>query len=166
MISRLGVSSRRKIHSANSKKSTALEKSCCISILASSEIRRARLYHSFLMWVISWLSNSCFVVWDFQYIYSSSLSSLNITLIHFTENVINAIGPKATPRTREVMSALIRHVHDFAREVELSVDEWMMGVHFVNSIGQISTKVRNEGQRISDVLGLESYVPLRFSKLH
>lgn len=32
------------------------------------------------------------------------------------------------------------------------------GCHFINSIGQISSKVRNEGQRISDVLGLESLV--------
>lgn len=75
---------------------------------------------------------------------------------NFTQNVINAIGPKATPRTREVMSSLIRHVHDFAREVELTIDEWMMGVQFINSIGQISTPQRNEGQRISDVIGLES----------
>jgi hypothetical protein len=74
----------------------------------------------------------------------------------FTNNVINAIGPKATPRTREVLGSLIRHVHDFARETELSVDEWMMGVKFINSIGQISTPIRNEGQRISDVIGLES----------
>jgi hypothetical protein len=75
---------------------------------------------------------------------------------NFTKHVIDAIGPKATPRTREVMSALIRHVHDFAREVELTIDEWMMGVDFINAVGQISDKKRNEGQRISDVIGLES----------
>ena len=77
---------------------------------------------------------------------------------NFTQNVIDAIGPKCEPRTREVMSALIRHLHDFTREVELTVDEWMMGVKFVNTIGQISDSKRNEGQRISDVLGLESCV--------
>jgi hypothetical protein len=74
----------------------------------------------------------------------------------FTQNVINAIGPNATPRTREVMSALIKHVHDFAREVELTIEEWMIGVNFINAVGQISDKKRNEGQRISDVIGLES----------
>lgn len=74
----------------------------------------------------------------------------------FTQNVIDNIGPKTDDRTRLVMSSLIRHLHDFAREVDLTTDEWMAGVHFVNSIGQISTKTRNEGQRISDVLGLES----------
>jgi hypothetical protein len=76
----------------------------------------------------------------------------------FTQNVIDNIGPKVDDRTRFVMGSLIKHIHDFAREVDLTTDEWMAGVHFVNSIGQISTPIRNEGQRISDVLGLESYV--------
>jgi Catechol dioxygenase N terminus len=75
---------------------------------------------------------------------------------NFTQNVIDAIGPKATPRTQQVMSSLIRHVHDFAREVELTVDEWMLGVQFLNAVGQISNAQRNEGQRVSDVIGLES----------
>ena len=77
---------------------------------------------------------------------------------NFTQDVINTIGPKCEPRTREVMSAFIRHLHDFTREVELTVDEWMMGVKFVNTIGQISDSKRNEGQRVSDVLGLESCI--------
>jgi len=77
---------------------------------------------------------------------------------NFTKHVLETIGPKTGDRERLVMSSLITHLHDFAREVELTVDEWMMGVHFVNSIGQISDSKRNEGQRISDVLGLESLV--------
>lgn len=75
---------------------------------------------------------------------------------NFTQHVIDTIGPKTGERERFVMSSLIRHLHDFAREVELTNDEWMTGVKFVNTIGQISTATRNEGQRISDVLGLES----------
>ena len=78
---------------------------------------------------------------------------------NFTNHVIETIGSKTNMRNREILSALIRHLHDFAREIELSVDEWMMGVHFVNSVGQISDAKRNESQRISDILGLESYVP-------
>jgi len=77
---------------------------------------------------------------------------------NFTQHVIDTIGPKTDARSREVLGALIRHLHDFAREIELTVDEWMLGVRFVNSIGQISDAKRNEGQRISDVLGLESLV--------
>ncbi|KAF2868058.1 Intradiol ring-cleavage dioxygenase [Massariosphaeria phaeospora] len=76
----------------------------------------------------------------------------------FTNAVINAMGPKTDPRLRVVMSSLIRHLHDFTREVELTVDEWMAGVKFVNLVGQTSTATRNEAHRMSDVLGLESLV--------
>jgi catechol 1,2-dioxygenase len=75
---------------------------------------------------------------------------------NFTDNVINATGPKTSPRLREVMTSLIRHVHDFARETELTVDEWMAGVQLMNWAGQMSTDKRNEGQLVCDVIGLES----------
>ncbi|ORY62620.1 Intradiol ring-cleavage dioxygenase [Pseudomassariella vexata] len=76
----------------------------------------------------------------------------------FTQKVIDTMGPNVTPRNRVVLSALLRHIHDFARETELTIDEWMTGVHFINSIGQISTPTRNEAHRISDIVGLESLV--------
>ncbi|TEA12938.1 Catechol 1,2-dioxygenase [Colletotrichum sidae] len=50
------------------------------------------------------------------------------------------MGPNMTPRNRQIMSSLIRHLHDFTREVELIIDEWMTAVHFINSVGQISSK--------------------------
>lgn len=75
---------------------------------------------------------------------------------NFTQQVINATGPKTSPRMREVMTSLITHLHDFAREVELTVDEWSEGVALINWAGQMSTDRRNEGQLVCDVLGLES----------
>lgn len=75
---------------------------------------------------------------------------------NFTQNVIDATGPKTAPRMRQVMSSLIRHVHDFARENELTVDEWMQGVELLNWAGKMSDDKRNEGQLVCDVLGLES----------
>lgn len=77
---------------------------------------------------------------------------------NFTENVIKAMGPKTDPRFREVMTSLIKHVHDFAREVDLTVDEWMAGVNLINWAGQMSDNKRNEGQLMCDVIGLESLV--------
>ena len=50
---------------------------------------------------------------------------------NFTQNVINAAGPRTAPRLRQVMASLIRHIHDFARENEITVDEWMTGVEMV-----------------------------------
>lgn len=80
---------------------------------------------------------------------------------NFTQAVIDIMGPNTTPRNRQVLGALIRHLHDFTREVELTIDEWMAGVKFVNAVGRIyaeSKETRNEAHRISDILGLESYV--------
>ncbi|KAL3952010.1 hypothetical protein ACCO45_013727 [Purpureocillium lilacinum] len=76
----------------------------------------------------------------------------------FTRTVIESMGPATSPRLREVMSSLIRHVHDFAREVQLTTDEWMAGVQLINWAGQMSNEKRNEGQLLCDVLGLESLV--------
>ncbi|KAL2161928.1 hypothetical protein VTH06DRAFT_7713 [Thermothelomyces fergusii] len=80
---------------------------------------------------------------------------------NFTQQVIDSMGPNTSPRARVVLGALIRHIHDFAREVELTVDEWMEGVKFINSLGEIwvkNNKARNETHRICDILGLESLV--------
>nr|AFP27259.1 catechol dioxygenase [Epichloe gansuensis] len=76
----------------------------------------------------------------------------------FTSHVIKTMGPNMEPRTRQVLSSLITHIHDFAREVELTNDEWMAGVHFINSVGQASTMTQNEARRVSDIIGLESLV--------
>ena len=78
----------------------------------------------------------------------------------FTQNVIDAIGPKASPRARQVFTALFKHVHDFSREVELTIDEWQMGMQFLDEVGHMyftSNKTRHEMHRISDVIGLERY---------
>lgn len=73
----------------------------------------------------------------------------------FTQQVKNSFGPKTDPRLREIMSSLIQHLHDFARETELTVDEWMSAVKMINWAGQMSNDRRNEGQLMCDVLGLE-----------
>lgn len=74
----------------------------------------------------------------------------------FTESVINAMGPKTSPRMREVMTSFIQHVHDFARETNLTVDEWMEATNLINWAGKISDNKRNEGQLLCDIIGLES----------
>jgi catechol 1,2-dioxygenase len=51
---------------------------------------------------------------------------------NFTQQVIAATGPNVNPRVRQLTTSLIQHLHDFARENELTVDEWMMGVELVH----------------------------------
>jgi catechol 1,2-dioxygenase len=76
----------------------------------------------------------------------------------FTKHVLDLIGFKCTSRNRQLLVSFIEHIHDFARENELSVEECRKGIEFVNSIGQSSTTLQNEGQRVSDVIGLDRIV--------
>jgi catechol 1,2-dioxygenase len=76
----------------------------------------------------------------------------------FTQQVIDSMGPKTPERMREIMTSFIRHMHDFARDVQLTSDEWLTGVNMINWAGQMSNEKRNEGQLMCDVIGLESLV--------
>jgi hydroxyquinol 1,2-dioxygenase len=62
------------------------------------------------------------------------------------------------PRLAELMSALVRHVHDFAREVRLTEAEWMAAMRWLAAAGQISDEKREEFILASDVLGLSMLV--------
>ncbi|KAK6068040.1 dioxygenase [Seiridium cupressi] len=77
---------------------------------------------------------------------------------NFTQHVIDLMSPETKPRHRVVLSSLIKHLHDFCRDVELTQDEWIIGVNYVNAIGQAFKKNRNEAWRVCDILGVESLV--------
>ncbi|MGM0723776.1 MAG: dioxygenase [Actinomycetota bacterium] len=62
------------------------------------------------------------------------------------------------PRTAELMTALVRHLHDFARETHLTEDEWMAAMRWLTATGQISDDKREEFILASDVLGLSMLV--------
>ncbi|MDB5374912.1 MAG: uncharacterized protein JWP04_3554 [Belnapia sp.] len=62
------------------------------------------------------------------------------------------------PRLREIMAAATRHLHDFAREVNLQPDEWLAGIAFLTAVGQACTPFRQEFILLSDVLGLSRLV--------
>ncbi|KAK3322504.1 Intradiol ring-cleavage dioxygenase [Apodospora peruviana] len=76
----------------------------------------------------------------------------------FTTRVIAATGSKAHPRLAEIMPSLLRHLHDFAREVGLTVAEWASAIDLINACGKMSDDRRNETQLLCDILGLESLV--------
>ena len=62
------------------------------------------------------------------------------------------------PRLAEIMTALVRHLHGFAREVRLTEAEWMAAIAWLNRTGQISDEKRQEFILASDVLGLSMLV--------
>jgi catechol 1,2-dioxygenase len=74
----------------------------------------------------------------------------------FTQMVVDSMGPNTPPRLKEIMSSLIRHLHEFTIETQLTTDEWMIGVNAINLAGKMSDDKRNEGQLMCDIIGLES----------
>lgn len=77
-----------------------------------------------------------------------------------TATVLAAMQDAENPRLREVMSALVRHLHAFAREVNLTEEEFDLGIDFLNRIGQATNDTHNEGILFSDVLGFSTLVCL------
>ncbi len=75
-----------------------------------------------------------------------------------TDAAIEQMSSTPDPRFREIMAAAVRHLHAFAREVDLTPEEWLEGVKFLTATGQMCTAYRQEFILLSDTLGLSSLV--------
>jgi hydroxyquinol 1,2-dioxygenase len=75
-----------------------------------------------------------------------------------TQDVVDAFAGTPDARLRELMTALVKHIHAFAREVDLTPDEWLAGLKFLTATGQISHEKRPEFILLSDTLGLSMMV--------
>jgi hydroxyquinol 1,2-dioxygenase len=78
----------------------------------------------------------------------------NINEDTITGAVLARMADCADPRLKEVLSALVRHLHDFAREVRLTEAEWAAGIDFLTATGQKCDDKRQEFILLSDTLGL------------
>jgi hydroxyquinol 1,2-dioxygenase len=72
--------------------------------------------------------------------------------------VIDSLGPATEPRLREILTSLVRHLHGFAREVELTIPEWELAIDFLTRTGQKCDDERQEFILLSDVLGMSMLV--------
>lgn len=75
-----------------------------------------------------------------------------------TEEAVGSLGAGTDPRLRELLTGLIRHLHDFARETRLTQEEWERAIGFLTATGQTCTDTRQEFILLSDVLGLSMLV--------
>jgi hydroxyquinol 1,2-dioxygenase len=75
-----------------------------------------------------------------------------------TSAVIEQMGTTADPRLKEVMEAAVRHLHAFAREVNLKPHEWIAGIEFLTRVGHMCSPARQEFILLSDTLGLSTLV--------
>jgi protocatechuate 3,4-dioxygenase beta subunit len=67
-------------------------------------------------------------------------------------------GPKADKRTKEVFNSLVKHLHAFIKETNITLDEWMHGIQFLTKTGHLSTDWRQEFILLSDTLGISMLV--------
>jgi hydroxyquinol 1,2-dioxygenase len=75
-----------------------------------------------------------------------------------TEEVLARFENSSSPRFREIMQSLIKHLHAFVSEVELSEEEWSRGIDFLTRTGHITDDKRQEFILLSDVLGVSMLV--------
>ncbi|MCA7120734.1 MAG: 6-chlorohydroxyquinol-1,2-dioxygenase, partial [Acidibrevibacterium sp.] len=62
-----------------------------------------------------------------------------------SEETVNArMGAEIDPRLRQIMAALVRHLHAFAKEVALTEAEWAFGIDFLTKAGQMCSDERQE----------------------
>lgn len=77
-----------------------------------------------------------------------------------TDVVLAAMAGAPNPRLRTVMAAFVRHLHAFAREVQLTQDEYDFAIDFLNRIGKATNDAHNEGVLFADAVGFSTLVCL------
>ena len=75
-----------------------------------------------------------------------------------TDATLAQMATTRDPRMKEIMDAAVRHLHAFAREVNLTPAEWLQGIAVMTEIGKACTDIRQEFILLSDVLGLSAVV--------
>ena len=77
-----------------------------------------------------------------------------------TDVVLDAFKNAPDPRVREILTALIKHLHAFARDVHLTEEEFEKAVGFVTALGQKTTDTHNETVLMSGSLGFSTLICL------
>ncbi|GLY80744.1 intradiol ring-cleavage dioxygenase [Actinoallomurus iriomotensis] len=74
------------------------------------------------------------------------------------EVVVNSMEGTRDPRLRQVLDSLVRHLHDFVKDVEPTEEEWGAAIAFLTATGHKCDAARQEFVLLSDVLGVSMLV--------
>ena len=77
-----------------------------------------------------------------------------------TQAVLDETQRTADPRLKQILQALVQHLHGFAREVRLTEKEFDQAINLVARLGQMTTPSHNEVRLIAGSLGLSALVCL------
>jgi hydroxyquinol 1,2-dioxygenase len=77
---------------------------------------------------------------------------------NLTNEVLATFEDVESERFKHIMHSLIRRLHAFVREVELTEEEWFEAMRFLTRAGQISDDNRQEFILLSDTLGVSMQI--------
>ncbi len=77
-----------------------------------------------------------------------------------TEAVLKEYARVKNPRLREILAALVRHLHAFAREVKLTEEEFQAAIGYIVGLGKLTTETHNEAVLMSGSLGFSTLICL------
>src|SRR3954466_1758753 len=83
-----------------------------------------------------------------------AVSTRNLADVDLTNAVLASFQGAGNERFKTIAESLVRHLHAFASEVELTEEEWFAGIDFLTRTGHITDDKRHEFILLSDVLGL------------
>ena len=81
-----------------------------------------------------------------------------LTPENITQAVLDQMASTPNPRMKEIMASAVKHMHAFAKDVNLTPAEWIKGIAFMTAVGKICTPARQEFILLSDTLGLSALV--------
>src|SRR4029079_3373585 len=77
---------------------------------------------------------------------------------NLTAAVIERFQKSKDPRFREIITSAVKHLHAFAREVELTEEEWFEGIKFLTAVVQKCDEKRQDVTLVADILGLSMMI--------
>lgn len=75
-----------------------------------------------------------------------------------TRAAMDSFAGTRDPRLRQIVSALIQHLHGFVTQIEPSQEEWAQAIAFLTRVGHTCQGARQEFILLSDVLGVSMLV--------
>ena len=111
----------------------------------------------------------------FAALHKTKLHNVSVSAATVTDKVILMNSLCKNPRQKFVFEALVRHLHDFTREVSLTSEEWMCivkvhdwgyllmkicraSIKFLTDVGHITSDIRQEFILLSDIFGWSALV--------
>lgn len=86
----------------------------------------------------------------------------NVTVENVTDVVTQSLGRhgEISPRQREIMTSLLKHLHGFCRDVKLQHHEFLQACDFLGRAGKVCDDKRQEFILLGDILGVEVLVDM------